>query len=159
MQELRRKVISLPFLFIVFVFLIISGRNNLRVKAEGLDLKYNPQKLELGLLNKSNYQNEDFIKRNVRAATNFNVIHWFGDLHYYMSYTRLNNTYTFYSTDKPVFDAVRKAEVKDIQGILTPTKMVVENIKEGTKTLLIMNNIKINSGIKDDIFTIQNLER
>ncbi len=50
-------------------------------------------------------------------------------------------------------------EVKDIQGILTPTKMVVENIKEGTKTLLIMNNIKINSGIKDDIFTIQNLER
>lgn len=50
-------------------------------------------------------------------------------------------------------------EVKDTQGVLTPTKTVVENVKEGTKTLLAITNIKINSGIKDDIFTIQNLER
>lgn len=50
-------------------------------------------------------------------------------------------------------------EVKEIEGILNPIKIVVENEKESTKTLLIINNIKINSGIKDEIFTIQNLEK
>jgi outer membrane lipoprotein-sorting protein len=48
-------------------------------------------------------------------------------------------------------------EVKEIQGILIPKKTVVDNIKENHKTLLIQENLKINTGIKDDVFTIQNL--
>ncbi|MBR6199463.1 MAG: outer membrane lipoprotein-sorting protein [Spirochaetales bacterium] len=51
------------------------------------------------------------------------------------------------------------AEVKTIDGVIIPTKTVVDNQKDGTKTLLSMNNVRLNSGIKDEIFTVQNLEK
>ncbi|HOJ65218.1 MAG TPA: outer membrane lipoprotein-sorting protein [Spirochaetota bacterium] len=61
--------------------------------------------------------------------------------------------------DDKLLKTIVFVEVKEIQGVLVPTKTVVDNAKEGTKTLLSITNIKINSGIKDDIFTVQNLER
>ncbi len=51
------------------------------------------------------------------------------------------------------------AEVKVIDGVIMPVKTVVDNKKDGTKTLLSLSNVKINTGIKDDIFTVQNLEK
>lgn len=50
-------------------------------------------------------------------------------------------------------------EVKNIKGVLTATKTIVINNKEGSKTLLAMNEIKINIGIKESIFTVRNLEK
>ncbi|HOV14620.1 MAG TPA: outer membrane lipoprotein-sorting protein [Spirochaetota bacterium] len=61
--------------------------------------------------------------------------------------------------DDKLLKTIVFVEVKNYDGILVPTKMVVDNAKEGTKTLLAMNNVKINSGIKDEIFSVQNLEK
>jgi outer membrane lipoprotein-sorting protein len=49
-------------------------------------------------------------------------------------------------------------EVKNIDGVLVPVKTAVDNKKEGTKTLIQMDNVKINKGIPDKIFSVQNLE-
>jgi outer membrane lipoprotein-sorting protein len=61
--------------------------------------------------------------------------------------------------DNQLLKTIAMVEVKTIDGILIPSKTVVDNKKEGTKTLLQMDNIKLNTGIKDDIFTVQNLEK
>jgi len=50
-------------------------------------------------------------------------------------------------------------EVKITDGIILQTKIVVDNHKEGSKTLFQMDNLKINIGIKDSVFSIQNLEK
>jgi hypothetical protein len=48
-------------------------------------------------------------------------------------------------------------DVKNYDGVLIPGKIVVDNNKDGTKTLLQRENIKINAGLKDNIFTVQNM--
>lgn len=50
-------------------------------------------------------------------------------------------------------------EVKKIKGYYITLKMAVDNHLKGTKTLLIMENPQINTGLKDDIFSVQNLTR
>lgn len=50
-------------------------------------------------------------------------------------------------------------ETKTIDGVIIRTKMVVDNQKDGTKTLFQLENVKVNIGIKDDIFSVQNLEK
>ena len=61
--------------------------------------------------------------------------------------------------DGKLWKTIAMAEVKTIDGVIIPTKTVVDNKKDGTKTLLSMNNVRLNSGIKDEIFTVQNLEK
>lgn len=61
--------------------------------------------------------------------------------------------------DDKLLKTIVFVEVKTIDGVIIPTKTVVENNKEGTKTLLAIGNIKINSGIKDEVFSVQNLEK
>ena len=61
--------------------------------------------------------------------------------------------------DDTLLKVITMVEVKVIDGIITPVKTVVDNKKEGTKTLMQIDNIKINAGVKDDIFSIQNLEK
>lgn len=50
-------------------------------------------------------------------------------------------------------------EVKTMNGVIMGTKMVVENYAEDHKTLLQRDNIKINIGVDDKIFSVQNLAR
>lgn len=66
---------------------------------------------------------------------------------------------TYDKKDDNLYKTIVMVEVKTIDGVLFPTKTVVENNKEGTKTLLSMSNMKINSGIKDAVFSVQNLEK
>lgn len=51
------------------------------------------------------------------------------------------------------------AEVKDYSGVLIATIIDVNNVKDGTRTVLKREQVKINSGVKDSIFTLQNLTR
>ena len=50
-------------------------------------------------------------------------------------------------------------DVKDFNGVLIATKIVVDNHKGIHKTLLQMDDVKINVGLKDSVFTVQNLQR
>ena len=50
-------------------------------------------------------------------------------------------------------------DVKDMSGVLYPQKIVVDNHKENHKTLLQDTNIKINVGLNDNIFTINNMQK
>lgn len=61
--------------------------------------------------------------------------------------------------DDQLLKTIVFVEVKTLDGVIIPVKTVVDNQKDGTKTLLSMSDIKINSGIKDENFTIQNLEK
>ena len=50
-------------------------------------------------------------------------------------------------------------DVKNYSGVLMPQRVAVDNHLENHKTLLQDTNIKVNTGLKDNIFTIQNMER
>lgn len=47
---------------------------------------------------------------------------------------------------------------EDQKGIKVPVQTSVSNVKKGTKTLLQLNNLKINSGLGADVFSVKNLE-
>lgn len=49
-------------------------------------------------------------------------------------------------------------DIKNYNGILVPLKIIVDNHLEKHKTYLQENNLKINTGLSDDIFTIQNMQ-
>jgi outer membrane lipoprotein-sorting protein len=61
--------------------------------------------------------------------------------------------------DDTLWKVIAMVEVKTIDGVMMPSKTVIDNKKDGTKTLMQMDNIKLNTGIKDDVFSIQNLEK
>lgn len=48
-------------------------------------------------------------------------------------------------------------EVKTINGVMIATKMVVDNKEKDHKTLMVMEDVKLNTGLKDSIFSIKNL--
>ena len=50
-------------------------------------------------------------------------------------------------------------ESKVIDGVIVPTKIVMDNHKGGTKTVLAVTNIKLNTGVDSSIFSIKNLEK
>ena len=50
-------------------------------------------------------------------------------------------------------------KVDNVKGVLVPTQTIVSNIKKGTKTLLALNEIQVNTGLKDSVFSVQNLEQ
>ncbi|MBN1798862.1 MAG: outer membrane lipoprotein-sorting protein [Spirochaetales bacterium] len=50
-------------------------------------------------------------------------------------------------------------EVKNTRGVLTGTKMVIENHLEDHKTLLERDNLYVNTGIDDSVFSVQNLTK
>jgi len=47
----------------------------------------------------------------------------------------------------------------DQKGVKTPVQTMVTNHKKGTRTLLQLNNLKVNSALKDEVFSIKNLEQ
>ena len=44
------------------------------------------------------------------------------------------------------------------KGVKMPVQTMVTNHKKGSKTLLQLNNLQINTGLKDDVFSVKNLE-
>lgn len=49
--------------------------------------------------------------------------------------------------------------VENINGVLIAKQIVVDNHKDDHKTLFILENPRINIGIKDDVFTVQNMTK
>jgi len=45
------------------------------------------------------------------------------------------------------------------KGVKMPVQTLVTNHKRGSKTLLQLNNLQINTGLKDEIFSVKNLEQ
>ncbi|HBE03104.1 MAG: hypothetical protein A2096_09180 [Spirochaetes bacterium GWF1_41_5] len=50
-------------------------------------------------------------------------------------------------------------EIKNINGVLIAHKTAVDNHKDIHKTLISLDEVRINSGISEKIFTVQNLEK
>ena len=49
-------------------------------------------------------------------------------------------------------------ETKEIQGIIEPIKMIVTNHQEKQSTYYLVENINVNTGLKEEIFKVKNLE-
>ena len=64
-----------------------------------------------------------------------------------------------YGKDGAMLKTISMVKVESVSGVLMPTQTLVTNNKKGTKTLLQFGDVKVNSGLKADIFTVQNLER
>ena len=64
-----------------------------------------------------------------------------------------------YDKSGDLVKTIVNVEVKSFNGVLVPTKMVADNKKEGTKTLLQMDDVSINTGLKAEIFSVKYLER
>jgi outer membrane lipoprotein-sorting protein len=64
-----------------------------------------------------------------------------------------------YGKDGNLLKTIQMVKVELISGVLMATQTLVENHQKNTKTLLQLSKLKINSGLKADIFTVQNLER
>lgn len=58
---------------------------------------------------------------------------------------------------KGLMKTIIMVDTETKSGIIIPTKIAVDNHKEDHKTLLQRSNVKINIGIKDSIFTVQNM--
>ena len=50
-------------------------------------------------------------------------------------------------------------KVETIKGVLVPTQTLVSNSKKGSKTLLALTAPEVNTGVKADVFSVQNLEK
>ncbi len=61
--------------------------------------------------------------------------------------------------DGSLLKTILFAKVDTLKGILVPTQMVVTNFKKGTRTLLQLNNVEVNVGLKDEVFSVKNLEQ
>jgi len=66
-----------------------------------------------------------------------------------------------------MFDSKRKqhtktmaiVETKTIDGCIIPTKIVMDNHRDNSKTLLLVSNIELDKEVDSGVFTIQNLEK
>jgi len=81
---------------------------------------------------------------------------------YSETWINMDNYFTYkidvYNKKSNLLKKVMNIEVKDINGVLIPTRMVVDNIEENHKTLMMIDNPKVNSGLPDSIFEINNLQ-
>ena len=65
----------------------------------------------------------------------------------------------FDKKDGSLLKTTLTVKVETIKGILVPTQMIVTNHRKGSKTLMQLNNVEVNVGLKDDVFSVQNLEK
>jgi len=61
--------------------------------------------------------------------------------------------------DGSLLKTIQFVSVDQIKGVLVPTRMIVSNFKKGTKTLLQLNGVEVNVGLKDEVFSVKNLEQ
>jgi outer membrane lipoprotein-sorting protein len=64
-----------------------------------------------------------------------------------------------YGKDGAMWKTISMVKVETVSGILIQTQTLVTNHKKGTQTLLQFSDLKVDSGLSDNIFTVQNLER
>lgn len=65
----------------------------------------------------------------------------------------------FDKKDGALLKTIKFVKIPTIKGVYVPTDVVVVNHKKGTKTMLSMSNVQVNIGLKDDVFSVQNLEQ
>lgn len=65
----------------------------------------------------------------------------------------------FYDEDGELVKVMTNSDITDINGHLTPQNIVMENVQEGTKTILELKNIKYNVDIPDNIFTTRYMQK
>lgn len=65
----------------------------------------------------------------------------------------------FDKKDGSLLKTILTVRVDTIKGILVPTQMIVTNHRKGSKTLMQLNNVEVNVGLKDDVFSVKNLEQ
>ena len=65
----------------------------------------------------------------------------------------------FYDADGELLKVLTTGDIVQIDGIWTVKKLVMKNVQKGSKTILELTDVKYNQGLKDDLFTITNLER
>jgi outer membrane lipoprotein-sorting protein len=76
------------------------------------------------------------------------------------------NADDFHAAKVEAYDAKGGALLKTIlfvkydeqKGVKMPVQTMVTNHKKGTKTLLQLNNLKVNTGLSDTVFSVKNLE-
>jgi len=72
------------------------------------------------------------------------------------------HTYKIEAYDKnggALLKTILFVKFEDQKGLKVPVQTSVTNHKKGTKTLLQLNNLKVNTGLSDDVFSVQNLEQ
>lgn len=65
----------------------------------------------------------------------------------------------FDKKDNALWKTITFPKVELIKGVLIPTQTLVVNHKKNSKTSMQMDNIKVNTGLKDDVFSVKNLEQ
>ncbi len=72
------------------------------------------------------------------------------------------HTYKIEAYDKnggALIKTILFVKFEDQKGLKVPVQTSVANHKKGTKTLLQLNNLKVNSGLTDTVFSVKNLEQ
>jgi len=64
-----------------------------------------------------------------------------------------------YGKDGNLWKTIQMVKVETLGGVLVATQTLVENHQKNSKTLLQLGKMKINAGVAQDVFSIQNLER
>lgn len=61
--------------------------------------------------------------------------------------------------DGSLLKTISFVKIELVQGVLIPTQTAIKNHKKGTTTLLQLGNLKVNTGLADDVFSVKNLEQ
>ncbi len=65
----------------------------------------------------------------------------------------------FDKKDDALLKTILFVKVENMGGVLISTQIIAVNNKKGTKTLLALNDVRINSGLKAELFSVKNLEQ
>jgi len=61
--------------------------------------------------------------------------------------------------DGRLLKTIMFTKVQFIKGVQIPSQTVVVNHKQGSKTVLTIKDLRVNTGLSDDVFSVKNLER
>jgi len=81
-----------------------------------------------------------------------------------IAYINMDNNFVyklecFDRKDNALLKTFLFVKVEDIKGVLVPVQTMVTNNKKGSKTLLALADPQVNSGVKSEVFSVQNLEQ
>lgn len=81
-----------------------------------------------------------------------------------IAYINIDNNFVyklecFDRKDNALLKTFLFVKVENVKGVLVPVQTIVSNSKKGSKTLLALTDPQVNTGVKNDIFTVQNLEQ
>lgn len=81
-----------------------------------------------------------------------------------VAYVNMDNSYIykmecFDKKDGSLLKTMLVVKLGELKGFLVPEQLMMINHKKGTKTLLQFNDLAVNVGLADDVFSVQNLEK